>query len=169
MVYGKSISDRIFNFINMFILSVIAASTLIPFIHILCGSFSSSEAVTKGGLLLLPSRPSLAAYRYVFTTNIFVTSLGISVYITILGTMISIFFTSIMAYSLSHNRLMGHSAIMFLIIFSMLFSGGMIPNFLIIKQLGMINKLWALMIPNAISAYNLIIMKKLFPAAAERA
>ena len=110
----------------------------------------------------IPENFSLGAYQYIFSTNTFVRSIGVSVYITVVGTLVSMLLTSFMAYALSCKQLRGRSLILFLVVFTMMFNGGMIPTFLVVKGTGLFNSLWSLIIPNAISAYNMILMKNYF-------
>lgn len=89
-------------------------------------------------------------------------SIGVSVYITVIGTLVNLFFTVTMAYSLAKRGLYGRNLVLNLVIFSMLFGGGMIPTYLVVKELHLLDSLWALMLPGAISAFNLIIVKNFF-------
>ena len=86
----------------------------------------------------------------------------VSIYITLLGTCISLIFTSLTAYALAHKPLLGRHVVLFMVLFTMLFNGGMIPTYFVVKSLGLLNTLWALMIPNAISAFYLLVLKSFF-------
>lgn len=155
MIHDRTIGSRMFDIFNYTFLFIIALLTVLPFIYVVIASFSNTTA-------LIPTKFSLNAYRYIFSTETFPRSLGVSVYITILGTFINLLFTSLMAYSLAHRHLAGRRIILLMVIFTMLFSGGMIPTYFIVRATGLIDSLWALMIPNAISAFYLIIMKNFF-------
>lgn len=158
----RSAGSRLFDTVNYSLLFVFAMLTVLPFLYMILGSFASPEEFAKQGLVLIPSQFSLSAYAYIFSADTIMRSLLNTVIITLAGTAINIVFTALMAYPLSRRELQGRRTIMLMVIFSMLFSGGMIPTFLIVKALGMTNTLWSLLIPGAISAFNLIILKNFF-------
>ncbi|KRE70481.1 carbohydrate ABC transporter permease [Paenibacillus sp. Soil750] len=147
---------------NYAFLLLLGLLTVVPFLYMVLGSFAAPEEYAKQGIVLIPTQFSLSAYTYIFSTDTIMRSLLNTVIITIAGTFINIVFTSLMAYPLSRKELLGRRPVMLLIIFSMLFSGGMIPTFLIVKALGLTNTLWSLLLPGAISAFNLIILKNFF-------
>lgn len=162
MQHDKTWGNRIFDIVNILLLTVIALITIIPFIYVLAVSFTAPHIVAQGGFILWPKEFSLSAYKYIFSTNTLVRSLGVSIYITVIGTMINLVFTSLLAYPLSRTQLRGRKFMMLAVLFTMLFSGGLIPGYYVVKSLGMINSLWSLMIPTAISAFNLIVLKNFF-------
>ncbi|RKN70072.1 carbohydrate ABC transporter permease [Paenibacillus ginsengarvi] len=151
-----------FDAFNVILLTLIGLSAVLPFVYIVSASFSSEHIVAKGTFLLFPTDVTLDAYKYIFSTNTLVRSMMISLYVTIVGTLINLILTSLMAYPLAHHRLRGRRTLLILVLFTMLFTGGLIPTYIVVKSLGLINSLWALMIPNAISAFNLIILKNFF-------
>ncbi|WP_168122449.1 carbohydrate ABC transporter permease [Paenibacillus sp. HB172176] len=158
----RSKSSRLFDACNVAVMTLFALSTLIPFFYVIMGSFTTSAELLRKGFVLFPTEYSLEAYRYIFSTDSITRAMGNSVFVTAIGTLCNLLFTSLMAYPLSQKRLMGRSTIMGLIVFSMLFSGGMIPTFLVVKQFGLINSYGALIIPSLISAFNLILLKNFF-------
>lgn len=162
MVKDKSWGSRIFDIVNSAILILVALVAIMPFLYVLAVSFTSPHEVAKGGLILFPREWSLSAYRYIFSTNTLIHSLFITIYVTVAGTFINLFMTSVMAYPLSRKRLRGRQGVMLMVLFTMLFSGGMIPTYFIVKYMGLTNTLWSLMIPTAISAFNLIVLKNFF-------
>lgn len=164
MQQDKTWGNRIFDFVNHGLLLLIGIVTVIPFIYILAVSFTSPHEVAKGGFILFPKEFSLAAYRYIFSTDTLIRSLGVSVYITVIGTFINLLFTSLMAYPLSRRYLRGRQPILLGVLFTMLFSGGMIPTYFVVKSLHLTDTLWSLMLPTAISAFNLIVLKNFFQA-----
>ncbi len=164
MQQDKTWGYRIFDFVNHGLLLLIGIVTVIPFIYILAVSFTSPHEVAKGGFILFPKEFSLAAYRYIFSTDTLIRSLGVSVYITVIGTFINLLFTSLMAYPLSRRYLRGRQPILLGVLFTMLFSGGMIPTYFVVKSLHLTDTLWSLMLPTAISAFNLIVLKNFFQA-----
>ncbi|MGO4697149.1 carbohydrate ABC transporter permease [Paenibacillus sp. 2TAB26] len=158
----RTVGGRLFDIVNITALILFAVLAMLPFLYIVFNSFLSSEEFARRGVVFFPKKFSLDAYMYIFSTNTIVRSLLNTIFITLAGTAINIIFTSLMAYPLSRKELHGRKSIMLLIIFSMLFSGGMIPAFLVVKALGLMNSLWALLLPGAISAFNLIILKNFF-------
>lgn len=158
----RGFGGRMFDAFNVILLTLIGLSAVLPFIYIVSASFSSEHIVAKGTFLLFPTDVTLDAYKYIFSTNTLVRSMMISLYVTIVGTLINLILTSLMAYPLAHHRLRGRRTLLILVLFTMLFTGGLIPTYIVVKSLGLINSLWALMIPNAISAFNLIILKNFF-------
>lgn len=154
--------EKVFDILNYTLLGFFAIITFLPFVYIFISSFTSSAEILQKGFVLIPEHPTLEAYQYIFTTDVFLRSILITVFITIAGTTINIIMTSMMAYGLSHEHLMGRKTLMVMIVFTMLFSGGMIPSYLLIKNLRLINSYAALILPGAINAFNFIIMKNFF-------
>jgi len=157
-----SLGSKVFDGINMGLLILFALVTIIPFIYVIAGSFATQKELLTKGFILFPTEFSLDAYRYIFSTGTLMRSLGVTIYITVVGTLINIFMTCLMAYPLARRDMDFRKPVMLMIIFTMLFSGGMIPTFLVVKQLGMIDTYWSLLVPGAISAFNLIIIKNFF-------
>jgi putative aldouronate transport system permease protein len=158
----RSWGGRLFDGVNLTLLLLFAAVTVLPFLYMVLGSFASPEQFAKQGMVLIPTKFSVEAYTYIFSTDTIVRSLLNTIYITLAGTFINILFTALMAYPLSRRELLGRRSVMLMVIFSMLFSGGMIPTFLVVKSLDLIDSLWSLLLPGAISAFNLIILKIFF-------
>jgi putative aldouronate transport system permease protein len=159
---GKSWSQHLFDVVNATLLILFALITIIPFIHVISSSFASVAEYNSKTFLLIPTEFSLKAYAYIFSSNALPTSLGITVFITIVGTLVCLLFTTLFAYPLSRDRFHFRRTIMFLIIFTMIFQGGMIPDYLVVKWLGLLNTYWALILPRAIIAFYLIIMINFF-------
>lgn len=162
MLHRPTWGSRIYDSLNTTVLTLFAIMTVAPFIYIIAGSFATQKELLLRGFILFPTEFTLDAYKYIFSTQTLVRSLGVTVYITVVGTFINIFFTSLMAYPLARKDMDFQKPIIMLVLFTMLFGGGMIPTFLVIKQLGMINSYWSLLLPGAISAFNLIIMRNFF-------
>lgn len=162
MVQNKTISSRIFDIVNYTLLLIIGLVTILPFLHVIAGSFTTVTELAQKQFVLFPTVWSLDAYKYVFSTNTVFRSLGVSVGVTFLGTLFSMLLTCLMAYGLSRRDLDGRNFIMFMVLFTMLFSGGMIPTFLVVKEMGLIDTYAALIVPTAINAFNLIIMRNFF-------
>ncbi|KRF39855.1 putative aldouronate transport system permease protein [Paenibacillus sp. V4I9] len=162
MSYDKTLGNRLFDIFNYSFLLIFSVACGLPFLYILAVSFTSPEEVARGGIILFPKEWSLASYRYIFSTNTLVRSLMVSIYITVVGTFINLLFTSLMAYPLSKAHIRGRKYILLAVLFTMLFGGGLIPTYFIVKALGLTNTLWSLMIPSAISGFNLIVLKNFF-------
>lgn len=161
-MHDKSIGSRVFDSINYTLLTLVGLITIIPFIHVVAGSFTTVQELAQKQFVLIPTVWTLDAYRYIFSTNTLMVGMGVSIGITLFGTLISMILTSLMAYGLSRRDLDGRGVIMFLVVFTMLFSGGMIPTFLVVKEMGLIDTYASQIIPVAINAFNLIIMRNFF-------
>ena len=135
---------------------------LAPFVYIVAGSFATEKELTERAFFLIPKEPSLTAYKYIWEQKTIFIGLFNSVKVTLLGTVWCMFITVLFAYPLSKAHLRGKNIILNLVIVTMLVSGGMIPSYLLIKSLKMLNTHWALIIPAAFSAFNMIIVKKFF-------
>lgn len=162
MPIKQSWGNRIFDGVNTIVLVGFALITVIPFLYVLAGSFATQKELLLKGFILFPTEFSLDAYQYIFSTQTLVRSLLVTIFITIVGTIINLIFTCFMAYPLARRDMDFRKPILMLVVFTMLFSGGMIPTFLVVKELGMIDSYWSLLIPGAISAFNLIIIKNFF-------
>ncbi len=164
----KSLSSRVFNAVNYSLLFIVSIAAVIPFVYIVAVSFAAPEEVSKGGLLLFPSEFTLSAYKYIFSTDTMARSIVVSIYVAVFGTFINLLFTSFMAYPLARTTLRGRRPILLMVLLTMLFSGGMIPTYFVVRSLGMIDTYWSLMIPTAISAFNLIVLKNFFSTDSRR-
>lgn len=155
-------SEAIVHGIIIVLLLLFTLLCLLPFINILASSFATSGELSTRPFILIPKTFTLDAYRYILSTPTIFKAIGISLFVTTVGTFISMVATSFMAYALSRKYLHGRKFFNFIIVFTMLFSGGMIPSFILIKSLGLIDSLWAPILPSIVSAYNMIIMRNFF-------
>ncbi len=158
----RTVPGTIFDVANYIFLGVFAIAAIVPFIYVISGSFATDAELTKRAVFLIPETFSLAAYEFIFSTDTIMKSIGVSMYVTIIGTAVNLFFTVTMAYPLARRSLMGRNTVLNLVVFSMLFGGGMIPTYLVIRELALLDSYWALILPGAISAFNLIIVKNFF-------
>ncbi|NIK75262.1 putative aldouronate transport system permease protein [Paenibacillus castaneae] len=158
----KSVSGTVFDVSNNIFLGLFAIAAILPFIYVISGSFATDAELTKRAVFLIPETFTMAAYEFIFSTNTILKSIGVSMYVTIVGTFVNLFFTVTMAYPLARRSLMGRNTVLNLVVFSMLFGGGMIPTYLVIRELALLDTYWALILPGAISAFNLIIVKNFF-------
>lgn len=156
-----------FDVANYVILVIVSLIVFLPFLHVVMSSFATAEEIARKPFVLIPEKFSLNAYRYIFSTSTIFRALAVSVGITVVGTLISMLVTSLMAYGLTRRDLDGRKTINFLVVFTMLFSGGLIPSFLIVLNLGMIDTYWSLIIPTSVSAFNLVIMRSFFMSLPE--
>jgi len=161
-MHKESLGSRLFDLFNYTFLGLFGIATVLPFVYVVAGSFTSPHEFITRKIVLFPHEFSLEGYKYIFSTDVLMTSLGVTVFITIAGTAINLLFTCLMAYPLARRDLDGRRIIMLGVVFSMLFSGGMIPTFLVVKEVGLMNSFWALLLPGAISAFNLIVLKSFF-------
>ncbi|AZK48410.1 carbohydrate ABC transporter permease [Paenibacillus lentus] len=162
MVEDRSFGGRLFAAVNFTLLAIIALITVLPFIHVVAGSFTTSAELAASKFVLIPKVWSFEAYKFIFSTNTIFRAMGVSVGVTLVGTFVSMFLTALMAYGLSRRDLDGRKVVNFMVVFTMLFHGGMIPTFLVVKELGLIDTYASLIIPSAISAFNMIILKNFF-------
>jgi len=158
---------RAFAIVNGIILTAFALVCLLPFVNVLASSLATPGELATRPFVLWPRTFTLDAYRYILSTPTIFRALGVSTIVTVGGTMISLLLTAFMAYALSKKHLKGRRMINFLVVFTMLFSGGMIPTFIVVKSLGMIDSLWSLIIPVAINAFNFVIMRSFFQGIPE--
>lgn len=158
-IVRESLEDRAFNVLVYAILSIMFLVVFYPLIYIVSSSFSSPDAVAAGRVVLWPVEPSLEGYKAVFTNSMIGTGYFNSIVYAVFGTLINISLTMITAYALSCPTLPGRNWIMMLFTFTMLFDGGMIPNYILLRDLKMLNTRWAMLIPGAIGIYNMIITR----------
>lgn len=157
-----SSGDRLFVGVVTFITAVILVLVAYPLVYVLSSSFSDGEAVMAGRVYLWPVDISLDGYRMVFNDNSISTGFRNSLVYMAVGTCINMIMTTLLAFPLSRRKLPGRNLIMFMVAFTMFFSGGLIPTFLVVEKLGMVDTLWAMVIPNAVSTFNMIIMRTYF-------
>lgn len=155
----NSVADRVYLAITEVILWFMLIVILVPLIYVLSSSFSSPEAVGNGRVFLWPVDFSLKGYEAVFTTPKVWLGFRNSVFYTVAGTTINIAVTMLAAYPLSRRDLKGRGFVTVLFTFTMLFSGGMIPTYLLVRDLKMIDTVWAMLLPGAMSVYNVIIAR----------
>lgn len=158
----ESRGDRIFSMINYFILILVTIIVMYPLLFVLSASFSDPQAVLRGEMLLWPKGVNLNSYVKIFQNKDIINGFTNTLIYTTLGTFINLVMTILAAYPLSRKDFVGRNAIMALLVFTMFFSGGLIPTYLLIKNLGMLNTLWVMIIPNAVSIWNIIIMRTFF-------
>jgi len=152
-------SDRRFEMILMAVLGIIGLVVLYPLIYVLSSSFSDPKAVMAGRVWLWPVEFSLEGYKAIFKTSKVLIGYRNSLFYMIFGTCINLVMTLLAAYPLSRSDLPGQGPVMLLFTFTMVFSGGMIPTYLVIRNLHLLNSVWSMLIPGAINVYNMIIAR----------
>lgn len=157
-----SLGDRVFLFFIYLFLVIVLLLVLYPVIYIVSASFSDPLAVTAGKVWLWPVDFSLRGYEVTFQNPQIMIGYLNSLFYTVFGTLISVVLTVLVAYPLSRRDLYGGNVLMLLITFTLVFSGGLIPTYLVVKDLGLINTRWALLLPQAISAFQVIIARTFF-------
>jgi len=157
-----STAYRLFRVFNVVVLLVIVFVTFYPFLNMVAQSFSSEGNINSGKVNLIPLGFNLETYKVVMADSMFWTNYKNTVIYTVVATAISIVLTTFFAYAISKRRLKGRNVFIGIAVFTMFFNGGLIPNYVLITSLGMKNTLWAIVLPNAISVFNLLIMKSFF-------
>ncbi len=152
----------LFNIINIPVMTILVLSTLYPFYYVIVGSISGDNVAAQDIYFLYPKGLSFSAYNMVFSTPSIVRAYGNTLFITTIGTILSLLFTTITAYPLSKARLHGRRTLTLLFYFTMLFGGGLVPTYLVIRDLGLIDTLWALILPKMISVYNMLLLINFF-------
>ncbi|WP_248926047.1 carbohydrate ABC transporter permease [Paenibacillus hamazuiensis] len=160
--YDARGKDPLFITVIYGLLIVSLLCILVPFVYVTASSFATEHEILSRGFFFFPKEWTVEAYGYLLTNQNFTQSFKNAVVITFFGTLINITLTSLMAYGLSKSWLKGRRVLNFMVLFTMIFAGGMIPTYLVIKELGLINSYWALYLNTAIAPFNLIVMRSFF-------
>lgn len=155
----KSRSDRVFDAVAMGIISFLTLIVLVPLMNVIAASFSASTAVNAGKVLLWPVEFTLNNYRTIMKYKSVWVGYRNTIFYTVTGTMISVMLTLFCAYPLSQKKFSGRKLINKLLLFTMIFSGGMIPTYILVRDLKLLNSIWAILLPSAINVYNVTIMR----------
>ncbi|MFD0959105.1 carbohydrate ABC transporter permease [Paenibacillus chungangensis] len=158
--------DRVTDWINIAVLLFISIAMIIPFLYIFSVSFSSMEEYLSSDFILWPKVWVTGAYEYILANDKFIKSVFVTILITTVGTLLNLAFTSTMAYGLS-KKFYGQRLFLFMVLFTFLFSAGIIPTYLVVKETGLLNTIWALIIPVLISPWNLIVFSQFFKSIPE--
>lgn len=158
----ESTADRLVYLFICIVLGLFCISTIYPFWHVLMYSVSNSKAAMSGGLFFFPREFNLLAYKMIFRTSQIFVAYRNTILRTIVGTTLSMVISILTAYPLSRKRLRGRSWLSMAFFFTMLFSGGMIPTYLVVQSYGLIDTFWALVIPLSLNAYNMFILRNYF-------
>lgn len=158
----RSFGSRLFDAINVFLLIALAVSCIYPFWDTLVVSVSSLKSYLSTSVHLWPSEWSFEGYSFMLSESELWLSYLNSIFITVVGTAINLLVTIMAAYALSKKNLKGHRVLTFLAVFTMMFSGGVIPTYILVKDLGLMNSLWSMILPTTITTSYLIIMRNFF-------
>lgn len=162
MKIKESVSYRVFKVFNAIILTLISVAMLYPFLYLVAQSFSSTQAIVAGQVGLIPKDFNISTYKYVITDGKFIPYYGNTIVYSIIGTVCALLFSALLAYPLSKAELYGGKAINKFIIFTMYFSGGMIPNYILMVSLGLRDTVASFILPGMISTYYVILMRSFF-------
>lgn len=162
MKIKRSWQSKIFDGFNIVFLGLFALLTVLPFLYVLACSFAPEKEILSRPFFILPSQFQTETYKYIFSSPTLPRAFLISIFITTAGSLSAMFFTLTMAYPLSKKNLVGRNFLLGMVTFTLVFGGGMIPGFLVIKSLGFINTYWALILPGALSTWNLLVVKNFF-------
>lgn len=163
----KSGWDRAFNAVNALIMVLVLVVTLYPFWYVLVGSVSSIGHLVKNGFVLWPDGLHWDAYEQVFRNNLIPTAYRNTIIVTLGGTALSMVLSIMGAYALSLKKLPGRKGITMFFVFTMLFSGGLVPTYLVVSELSLIDSLWALILPGCVSTYNMVLLRNFFQSIPE--
>lgn len=159
MVQKRSAADRAFDCVNIFIMLLVVAVTVYPFYYVLVGSVSSVGHLMSGKFIWYPDTLDFGSYKRILWNSRTLNAYGNTLFIVLAGTAISMVLTTLGAYVLSKRYLPGRTAMTLFVVFTMLFNGGLIPTYLTVRAVGLLDSIWALIWPVAISAYNMVVMR----------
>ncbi|GIP04518.1 MULTISPECIES: carbohydrate ABC transporter permease [Paenibacillus] len=165
MFHKRSLGESIFSVVNTCFMLLLCFVTLYPFLYVLFASLSDPAEIARfRGMLFFPTGFNLDAYKAVMDNPMILTGYRNTLFYVAGGTIINLFMTTLGAYALSRRNVYFNNSIMLIIVITMVFNGGLIPTFLLVNSLGMLDTPWALLLPGAISSFNLIIMRTAFQA-----
>lgn len=163
IILKKSASDRVVDTLLYAGLGLFCLATMFPLYYVFIVSITPyTEVLRSGGFVIWPSSFTFEAFKSVLGSNVVPKALEVTILVTVAGTLLNLVATTALAYPLSKKWLPGRNAMLLGIVFTMLFSGGIIPLYMIVKAMGLMNTLWALIIPGMISSFNMLIMKTYF-------
>lgn len=168
----KLTGDRVFDIVNTMLILIITIIILVPLLNVVASSFAESRALAEGNFIFFPGKWSLDNYRAVFKDTSIWKAFGISVAKTLIGVVTHVFFCAMVAYALSKRDLRGRKLYTVMGVITMFFSGGMIPTYLLMKQLGLLNSFWVYILPQLFSYYDVVILMNFFrqvPSSLEEA
>ncbi|MBD8067840.1 carbohydrate ABC transporter permease [Bacillus sp. PS06] len=159
--------EKVFNVVNILILSLVGIVTFFPIYYVFIVSFTEPAEYLSKSFVLFPENWSLDSYKYLLSADTFMNAIGVSAFLTIVGTILSLLISSSFAYSLSRKKFKGRKIILMLVLFTILFNPGIIPNYLLIKELNLLNSLWAVILVSLTSGWFVILMKGFYDSIPE--
>lgn len=174
MVRDTTVGSRLFDAFNIVILTVVGASCLLPILHLAAVSLSEASAVGGGLVSLWPVRFTMASYEQLMQDTAFFRAAGVSVLRTVIGTVVNMMLTILVAYPMAQSprRLKYRNPIMSFVIITMYFHAGLIPTYMVVRAVGLLNSFWALILPTAVPVWSVVILMNFFrsqPKALEEA
>lgn len=154
----RSMDEKVFRFLSGALILLFSVACLLPFLRVVSEAVSGDTAVASGEILILPKDFTLKQLKFILDTPQFTQGMWVSLSSTVVYTAVSIVLTCMLAYPLSRTYLPGRRGLMFYVVFTMLFNGGMVPTYLVVKNLGILNTFWALIVPLAISQFNVVVL-----------
>ncbi|MFS0722417.1 carbohydrate ABC transporter permease [Paenibacillus sp. 1P07SE] len=156
-------NDKVFNVINIIFLSLVVVSVVFPLLYVVAVSLTPySEVLKNGGFVVIPRQITFESYIAFLKDSLIPRAFGVTFFITIVGTVLNLILTAWMAYPLSKPYLPGRTLLLFLVAFTLLFNGGVVPTYLIVKMTGLVNSVWSMILPSIVWSFNLLIMKTFF-------
>ncbi|TDF96258.1 carbohydrate ABC transporter permease [Paenibacillus piri] len=149
----------LFDWVNYALLALISITCIFPFLYVFSVSFTDPKAYVPLKFYLFPDSWSLSSYKYILSTNSFLNALKSTVFVTVVGTVLNILVSFTMAYALTKKSMPGRGVMLSFVVFTLVFSAGIVPSYLLVKELGLLNSLWALIWPSLTNAWSLIVIK----------
>lgn len=162
MIENKKPVHRFVDALKYLFLILFALTTLLPFLNLVAKGFSGESAVISGRVLFWPLDLTIKTYSYVLQGNTFFNAFKVSLLITLVGSVSAVVVTAMTAYPLSRSNFRGRKGFLYLWVFIMLFNGGMVPNYMLYRVLGLMDTMWCLMLPGLVSVYNMLLIKNYF-------
>lgn len=164
----KRLDDKLFDSFVYLILVICGLAAILPILYVISVSITPfGEVLRNGGFILFPREITFTAYRTLLTESNIPQAFKVTILITVVGTAVNIILTSLMAYPLSRRNLPARNFFLLMIVFTLLFSGGIIPTYLVVKSVGLLDSIWAMILPNAVWSFNVLIMKSFFEGLPE--
>jgi putative aldouronate transport system permease protein len=159
----NTLTDTLTKGVKGLVLTICCAVVIIPFVGVISTSLATQRQVTdSGGFVLIPDHVTVAAYSAIFAGGVVTRAIGVSVFITVAGTAISLTCTALLAYALSRPGSFAHKQLLMVVLFALLFTPGIIPSYLVVKDFGLLNSYWSLIVPTAVNAFNVIVLRAFF-------
>lgn len=149
--------------LRVFVLAAFCLAVILPFVAVVSTSIAGKDQITKaGGLVLIPHSIHFDAYRSILAGGVVSKALLVSIFVTTVGTALSLLFSAMLAYGLSRPGTLASKPLLLIVLFSLLFTPGIIPTYLVVKQVGLLNSIWSLIIPTMVSGFNVIVLRAFF-------